>query len=361
MFVGILLIAFAAGCGLTPQFSYQGRLTDANGSPLNGTFTITFKLFDASTAGTEIYTQTKSVTVDDGLFEVEIGPSDATGTLDPESLTQPLWLELTINDGSVTETLSPRQRLYGAPYAFTLMAGSVISGNMDTTIFSSNNIKSVLTVQNNYDGDVSNPALPALRVIGETGIELSAPNVLNGGTGLLTSNLSEIHSDLALSSNDEIKVLLDADNNSGSYFTVYSGSGAIVFQVRETGEYYHSGSSVPSPIIPASLEEPYEGASSDGLTDDQGLLASTNNTSTLLEDFGSGTLVNGLVEITLDAAFAEALKSNNYYIFITPLGDCNGLFVAEKSENSFIVKELGNGVSNVSFDYRVVAKLAEKE
>lgn len=360
IFVGILSIAFAAGCGLTPQFSYQGKLTDANGTPLNGTFTITFKLFDASSAGTEIYTQTKSVTVNDGLFEVEIGPSDATGTLDPESLTQPLWLELTINDGSVTETLAPRQRLYGAPYAFTLMAGSVISGDMDTIVFGSQNIKSVLTVQNTNDGTTSNPALPALRVIGETGIELSSP-ISTSGTGLLTSNLSGTNSDLAISSNDEVIVYLDADNNSVSHFTVINSIGDIVFQVREDGTYFHKGSSTTIPITPNSVEEPSEGSSIEGATDVQGLLASSNTTSALLEDFGSSTLANGLIEVTLEATFAESLQSNNYYVFITPLGDCNGLFIAEKSENSFIVKELGNGASNISFDYRVVAKLAEKE
>jgi len=44
-----------------------------------------------------------------------------------------------------------------------------------------------------------------------------------------------------------------------------------------------------------------------------------------------------------------------YHVFVTPLGDCNGLYVTNKTTDSFEVHELGGGTSDVAFDYRIVA------
>jgi hypothetical protein len=43
-------------------------------------------------------------------------------------------------------------------------------------------------------------------------------------------------------------------------------------------------------------------------------------------------------------------------VFLTPNGDCKGLYVASKTAGGFEVRELGGGTSNISFDYRIVAK-----
>jgi hypothetical protein len=44
-----------------------------------------------------------------------------------------------------------------------------------------------------------------------------------------------------------------------------------------------------------------------------------------------------------------------------PLAPSKGLYVAQESGNSFEVRELGGGQSNVAFDYRIVAKRAGYE
>ena len=46
----------------------------------------------------------------------------------------------------------------------------------------------------------------------------------------------------------------------------------------------------------------------------------------------------------------------DYHVFLTPLGDCNGLYVTDKTATGFVVREFGGGISNVGFDYRIVAK-----
>ena len=42
-------------------------------------------------------------------------------------------------------------------------------------------------------------------------------------------------------------------------------------------------------------------------------------------------------------------------MFLTPEGECHGLYVTNKSAAGFEVHELGGGQSNVAFDYRIVA------
>jgi hypothetical protein len=42
-------------------------------------------------------------------------------------------------------------------------------------------------------------------------------------------------------------------------------------------------------------------------------------------------------------------------------GDCNGVYVTEKSKQGFTVKELQNGNSNVSFSYQIVANRINRE
>jgi hypothetical protein len=44
-----------------------------------------------------------------------------------------------------------------------------------------------------------------------------------------------------------------------------------------------------------------------------------------------------------------------YHVYLTPLGDCNGLYVANKTATSFEVRELRGGTSDPAFDYRIVA------
>jgi hypothetical protein len=76
-----------------------------------------------------------------------------------------------------------------------------------------------------------------------------------------------------------------------------------------------------------------------------------------MEDFGSGELQKGVAVVTIDPAFAETVTADaSYHVFITPSGDSKGLYVINKTANTFEVRESGGGSSSLSFDYRVVAK-----
>ena len=74
------------------------------------------------------------------------------------------------------------------------------------------------------------------------------------------------------------------------------------------------------------------------------------------EDFGSGELDAGSASIALDPAFLDTISSSaSYHVFLTPNGDCRGLYVIGKTVSGFTVREMGGGQSNISFDYRIVA------
>jgi hypothetical protein len=74
------------------------------------------------------------------------------------------------------------------------------------------------------------------------------------------------------------------------------------------------------------------------------------------EDFGSSQLANGSVVVSLDPDFTQTVNTElEYHVFLTPKGDCKGLYVSQQTPGSFEVHELGGGTSTVAFSYRVVA------
>lgn len=75
-----------------------------------------------------------------------------------------------------------------------------------------------------------------------------------------------------------------------------------------------------------------------------------------IEDFGSGSLFGGVATINLEPSFAKTISgSADYHVFLTPAGECEGLYVAGRTPTSFEVRELRRGTSNVQFEYRIVA------
>jgi hypothetical protein len=74
------------------------------------------------------------------------------------------------------------------------------------------------------------------------------------------------------------------------------------------------------------------------------------------EDFGEARLVRGRASVKIAADFKRCLGRGAYHVFLTPLGDCNGLYLAKRSQGTFEVRELGGGRHTLRFSFRVVAK-----
>jgi hypothetical protein len=73
------------------------------------------------------------------------------------------------------------------------------------------------------------------------------------------------------------------------------------------------------------------------------------------EDFGAAKLRRGRAMVKLDVDFAKVIKRGDYKVFLTPEGDCRGLYV-RKSAASFEVREFAGGKSSVAFSYRIVGR-----
>lgn len=73
------------------------------------------------------------------------------------------------------------------------------------------------------------------------------------------------------------------------------------------------------------------------------------------EDFGTAQLDRGKVSVKLDNEFKYFVApKRGFYVFLTPLGDTPGLYVSNLADDGFDVHEVGNGQSNIQFQYRVV-------
>ncbi len=109
--VFILLLMLTAAYAAVPHLiNYQGRLTDASGNPLTGSYDINFKIYDAETAGNLLWQETQTaVVVDKGLFGILLGSVTALNI----PFDQPYFLEIKVG----TEVMSPRQRITSAGYA----------------------------------------------------------------------------------------------------------------------------------------------------------------------------------------------------------------------------------------------------
>ncbi len=132
-FSGVLAAASRASLlpadqSVPPSISYQGRLTDSTGKVVSdGIYTMTFGIYDDSTLGSLLWTQTSSISVTDGLFSVVLG--SLANPLGPTEFSgNARWLGTSVNSDP---EMSPRQMFHSVPYAIraeTLSAGGIVSG-----------------------------------------------------------------------------------------------------------------------------------------------------------------------------------------------------------------------------------------
>ena len=82
----------------------------------------------------------------------------------------------------------------------------------------------------------------------------------------------------------------------------------------------------------------------------------SSTTSPTVEDNGTAQLVDGTATVRLDPTFAATIDTSRaYQVMLTPDGDTHGLYVASKSPNGFVVREVEGGRGSISFDYHIYA------
>ncbi|MEA3306320.1 MAG: hypothetical protein U9Q34_00870, partial [Elusimicrobiota bacterium] len=130
----ILLAVFVANIFAAPLLiNYQGRLIDSTGNPLSGDYSVTFTIHGHLTNNDVIWTETKTVTMDNGIFNSALG-SDTALTSSVFS-SDDRYLEVKVG----ADTMSPRTRLLSVPYA--LYADNVANiGSASSAVTISTNV-----------------------------------------------------------------------------------------------------------------------------------------------------------------------------------------------------------------------------
>jgi hypothetical protein len=119
---------FASPCHAVPGLiSYQGKLTDNTGTPLEGNLNMTFRLYDNAVGGAQLWSETQTgVPVTRGICDVRLG---AVTPLDKSKFTgDVIYLQVEIDTGSGWEVLAPRQQLTSTSFAFKAADADTVGG-----------------------------------------------------------------------------------------------------------------------------------------------------------------------------------------------------------------------------------------
>lgn len=102
--------------GVPHLINYQGRLTDKLGKPLEGAYNVTFRIYDAETAGSMLWEETHGgMVIEKGVFSVLLG------SVIPLNLAfdKQYYLEIKID----SDVMSPRQKMASVAYAISAEYG----------------------------------------------------------------------------------------------------------------------------------------------------------------------------------------------------------------------------------------------
>lgn len=116
LFVCVVLavtVSMGTALGSIPhKINYQGQLTDTStGDPLTGSVDLTFRIFDSSSDGTELWSEAQMATADDnGVVSVVLGASNPIDI----AFDGPVWLQVEVD----SEVLLPRREIVSVPFAY---------------------------------------------------------------------------------------------------------------------------------------------------------------------------------------------------------------------------------------------------
>ncbi len=111
--ISFLVSSAEAATGINKTINFQGKLSKSDGTNVtNGTYSVVFTLYDASSGGTNLWTETQSVTTSNGIFQVALGSVNSLAGVNFNSDT----IYLGIKVGTDSE-MTPRIRFAAVPYA----------------------------------------------------------------------------------------------------------------------------------------------------------------------------------------------------------------------------------------------------
>jgi len=185
LFAAIFALFFGgrAFAQIPETMSYQGILTDASGRIVaDGSYRLTFKLYESPTSGPLIWEENQGVTVADGLFNVILGGSGALNV----KFDKQYWLGIAVDGGS---EMQPRIQLTASAYSLNArsLADSAVTG---ATIANGSAVRSLNGLTDKVTLDAGNNI-----VISENGNSINISASTAGGLTLpFSATVDEIFS-----------------------------------------------------------------------------------------------------------------------------------------------------------------------
>jgi len=122
----LVLAGRAWGASVPLRLNEQGRLFQAGGNtPVTGNVAMVFTIYDAATVGTALWTETYSVTLDQGYFSVQLGSTVPF----PATLWNGAVRYIGVQVGTDAE-MTPREEVASVPYA---IAAADVTGDIHPT------------------------------------------------------------------------------------------------------------------------------------------------------------------------------------------------------------------------------------
>ncbi len=215
-----------------PQtMSYQGIIKDSSGTLVDdGTYGVTFKLYDAITGGNNVWSEQHSVSIRNGIMSVVLG------SVSPLNITfdRQYWLGIAIGENA---EMTPRLQLTATPYSLTALS---ISDSTITTakiparqvVKSINGLRDSVIVE--AGDNVSITSHDNKLTISSTGASNNGVNSINALQGDITLTAG---SNVTISKDTTGKELTFSASSSGLSLP-YSGSttsSSDAFKVSTTG------------------------------------------------------------------------------------------------------------------------------
>lgn len=383
-----LLKASSEAVAAPVVMAYQGELrSPVNNEPVpDGQYDMLFVIYNLQVGGSIVWQGTHThangnpVDVKSGVFSVVLGTGPGN-ELDATAFSGggERWLGVAVG----LELLKPRQRITAVPYAVQSQDAKLLGGKYPTDF---------ALAGHSHAGEAWPAAEVALSLQADrTGLDVSARRLSHDFAPVkgLAVEVGNAGSGDAYGGHFFVE-----EGGTGGHYGVYSWSegntGYNAFGVYSIGQHTGSGAAYggyfranlvgngPKCGVRAKCEgeghwagyfEGNLGVSGDLIVNGQKnaavrtldgrdvTVSSIESPGVWLEDFGSAQLSVGTTLVEIEPTFRQVANTiQDYHVFVTPEGDCNGLYVSEKSDGSFRVSELRKGTSSVVFSYRIVAK-----
>jgi len=338
----------------TGTIAYQGRLADAAGKPLTGTYSMIFRLYTVATGGTPLWTEqwtgSNGVRVSDGLFNVMLGSL----TPIPTSLvTNHASLFLGITVGTDDE-MQPRVQLGSVPFAvqaLTVPNGSVTTAkiadgavtqaklSLDRLGIGTTNPQSQIEVK---DLSSNHVALTLENADTRAGIELENEVATSPGEAILNFGVGTGRGISPKPDNvDQAWFRIDTRQAWKGFAWMWkkpdSSSTVTIMSLSRDGDFAVSGTK-SSVVASASYG--------------QRKLYAVEAPDVRFSDEGIAHLQVGMARVELNPIFLETIEGE-YLVHVTSYGDAS-LYVAEIGQDYFVVK-VREGDPNVAFAWRLSA------